>query len=363
MVTNSDWPLTPIIIVSYRTAEDVSNCLMSLETLPAEPDFSVHVCENGGAAAWNDLCSKLLRPDGPCVPAEDVSGPFQRYFKRIACLRLRRSGRLVLLGEAPENLGYAGGVNTWLSPLTKLRGWRGCWILNPDSLVDSATLSALVAQATQRGLGAVGSRMMESRSSPRVQGRGLRWRRFLASTLNVGRNSLPDVEPDPDEIEAQLDAPSGASCYLTRPCAEALSPLDERYFLFFEDLDWGIRAKRAGYRVGHAHRSVVVDLGGTSTGSGRSSNSGSPPLVVYLGFRNRILFVRTHYRLWLPWTALMGCLHALRLLPLGGFGPAVRGMTAGLRGETGRPDWLVNRHHQPETDRSNHTPPSDGRSS
>ena len=130
---------------------------------------------------------------------------------------------------------------------------------------------------------------MASRTSTHVLCRGLRWRRVLAGTLAVGQNSLADVEPIPEEIEAQLDAPSGASCYLTRPCVEALGPLDERYFLFFEDLDWGIRARRAGHRVGHAHRSVVVDVGGTSIGSSRSPDAESSPLAVYLEFRNRTL--------------------------------------------------------------------------
>ncbi len=359
MVTHGDWPLTPVIIVSYCTAEDVANCLVSLDRLPAEPDFSVHVCENGGAEAWSDLCATLLRPGGPCVSAEDVSSPFQRYFKRIVCLRLRESGRLVLLGEAPENLGYAGGVNTWLSPLKELRGWDACWILNPDTLVDPEALRALADQARDRGLGAVGSRIMASRTSTHVLCRGLRWRRVLAGTLAVGQNSLADVEPIPEEIEAQLDAPSGASCYLTRPCVEALGPLDERYFLFFEDLDWGIRARRAGHRVGHAHRSVVVDVGGTSIGSSRSPDAESSPLAVYLEFRNRLLFVRNHYPLWLPWTALMGWLHALRLLRRGGFSSAFRGLVAGLRGETGRPDWLVARHNKPEIDRSRENPSSE----
>lgn len=355
---NSEWPSTPVIIVSYRTADDVAGCLESLDALHAETDISVHICENGGAAAWDNLCATLLRPDGPCLPADDVSHPFGRCFNRIACFRLRRSGRVVLVGEARENLGYAGGINTWLSPLTKLPGWSGCWILNPDTLVAPDALTALAVQASNRDLGIVGSRMMAAPTDTRVVSRGLRWRRVVASTSAVGGNSLAADEPNPEAIEAELDAASGASCYLTRPCAEALVPLDEQYFLLFEDLDWGARARRAGYRIGHAHDSVVIDLGGTSIGSRRSTGSVGSPLSIYLEFRNRLLFVRTHYHRWLMWTTLMGCLHALRLLPRGGFGPAIRGLLAGLQGETGRPDWLVARHHVPGSFPSPQAPPS-----
>ena len=69
---NGDWPSTPIIIVSYRTPDDVVACLRSLDRLQADPEISVHICENGGAADWDDLCASLLQPDGPCASAEDM---------------------------------------------------------------------------------------------------------------------------------------------------------------------------------------------------------------------------------------------------------------------------------------------------
>jgi N-acetylglucosaminyl-diphospho-decaprenol L-rhamnosyltransferase len=343
---NGDWPSIPIIIVSYRTPDDVSTCLTSIETLQAEPAISVHICENGGAAAWDDLCESLLRPDGPCRRAEDISCFNEHAFNRVAYLRLRQSGRMVLVGDARKNLGYAGGINAWLLPLMPLPGWHACWILNPDTLVVSDTLAELAIQAVNRNLGMVGSRTMAAPMDTRVKDMGLHWRRLMAKPLLLGRNSLACVEPAPEAIEALLNAPCGSSCYLTRPCAEALFPLDERYFLYYEELDWGVRARKSGYRVGYAHHSVVIHIGGTSLGSSSSSSLGSP-LAIYLEFRNSLLFVRAHFPRWWMWTALMGCLHALRLLPGGGFGPAIRGLVAGLRGESGRPDWLIARHHVP----------------
>ena len=120
-------------------------------------------------------------------------------------------------------------------------------------------------------------------------------------------------------------------------------PLDERYFLFFEDFDWGARAREGGYRVGYAHKSIVIHAGGNSVGSPSHGAIGSP-LAVYLGFRNRLLFVQAHYPQWWIWTALVSWLHAIRLIRRGRFKPAVLGVLAGLRGETGRPDWLVAQH-------------------
>lgn len=331
------WSATPIIIVSYRTFRDLAACLTSLDGMQAEPAFSVHICENGGATAFDDLCETLGRPDGPCTPDHGAPASFDRTeFVRVRRLLLRNSKRPVLIGEAPENLGYAGGINAWLLPMLRVPGWNGCWILNPDTLVAPDALSELAAWAAQRKLGMVGTRLLASPTETLVTTMGLRWRRWLGRGLSIGRGTLASIEPNAEKLEAEIEAVTGASFYVSRDCAEALAPLDERYFLFFEDFDWGVRARHAGQKLGYAHKSLVVHSGGSSIGSPSRRKVGSP-LAIYMDFRNSILFVRTHYPEWLAWTAMMSCLHALRLLRQGRFLPAVRGLLAGLKGETGRP--------------------------
>ena len=71
-------------------------------------------------------------------------------------------------------------------------------------------------------------------------------------------------------IERAMDSPSGASMYVTRRCIEQIGLMDESYFLFYEDLDWGVRAKKHG--LGYASDSIVAHQRGTTTGSaGRST--------------------------------------------------------------------------------------------
>ena len=47
----------------------------------------------------------------------------------------------------PRTLGYAGGINAWLAPLLELGGWKGAWILNPDTTPEAHALAALVMRA------------------------------------------------------------------------------------------------------------------------------------------------------------------------------------------------------------------------
>jgi N-acetylglucosaminyl-diphospho-decaprenol L-rhamnosyltransferase len=334
-----------VIIVSYCTPRDVVDCLASLDNSPLWPDFEVYICENGGSAAWDELSAAISGPEGVCDPATLMLMPVTPRFSRIAGFRLRRSGRNVLVGEATGNFGYAGGINAWLVPLLEEPHWTACWILNPDTIVMPTTLAALVAHASERQLGMVGSRIMRAGTEQAVHMRGLCWRPVRASPVSVGRGAPPEVSPDVATTEAELDAASGASVYIARTCAEWLLPFDERYFLYFEDLDWGIRTQRAGFRIGYANDSVVIHRCGTSIGSSVRGSLGSA-LATYLEFRNRLLFVRTHYHRWLLWTFLMSHFYALRLLPKGGFGLACKGIWAGLRGEVGRPDGLVEQHRK-----------------
>ena len=151
--------------------------------------------------------------------------------------------------------------------------------------------------------------------------------------------------PPPDDVDRRLDAPSGASIYVTRDCVERIGLMDERYFLFFEDLDWGLRAKKCG-GVGYAHRSLVMHEGGTTIGSSTSRRSQSP-LAVYLEFRNRILFVRSNFSRWLPWTILAEFAEIAEYARVRAFGSmraAMRGLAAGLMGRTGRPDDILRVH-------------------
>jgi hypothetical protein len=118
--------------------------------------------------------------------------------------------------------------------------------------------------------------------------------------------------------------------------------MDERYFLYFEDLEWGYRAKNVG-GVGYAHRSVVPHTGGTTIGTSGSRATLSP-LAVYLEVRNRILFVRDKHPAWLPWTIVMQVVHLATFGAVGAFKNMVvgfQGLVAGILGEVGRPDRIL----------------------
>ena len=335
-----------VLIVGYRNSADIKKCLGAIARTVGVPGFDVFICENGGAGSYRTLVSDLIIQNGPCA-----------LFNREACdewqtdrmphverLQLRTKHSNVWVGCAAENLGYAGGINAWLTQLLSVDGWKGIWILNPDTEPAPSALAALIKHAETAGKGMVGSTIMDSGRGnyARIRG-GLHWQRLLGRCVAIGRGERTEVIPDISAIEAAMDSPSGCSMYVTRQCVEKVGPMDERYFLYFEDLDWGIRAKTFG--LGYASDSHVEHQRGTTTGSAKSL-SAIPKLAVYLEHRNSIHFVRAHFAWTLPIRIAASLLYAFRFLLSGAprnFNASVQGLLAGLRGEIGRPGWHQDR--------------------
>ena len=252
---------------------------------------------------------------------------------------------MVHVGLAAENLGYAGGINAWLRPLLGVPGWHAAWVLNPDTQPGPDALLELAAYAERWGKGMVGSRLIPTAEPEVVHSRGLQWCKTRAVARAVDLRAPRDFEPDPESVDARIDAPSGASLYVTRTCMEQVGLMDERYFLFFEDLEWGMRA-RDTFGVGYAHRSIVGHVGGSTIGSSTRTAQQSP-LSVYLEYRNSILFVRDKFPAWLLWTIMVQFSRILvkaRAYPLGSFKAAFRGIVDGVRGCTGRPNDFLRNH-------------------
>ena len=332
-----------IIIVGFRNALDIKACLSALSISSLTPDFDVFVSENGGQLSYQHLLELLIDPQGPCNLTErgDVSQKLEgNQFVDVRLLEFKARSSRVFIGCSPDNLGYAGGINIWLQTLLNIDGWKGVWILNPDTEPASTALNALVERADKGNKAMVGSTILEAGSTDSIRFRGgLHWQTFATRATAVGLQARVGDPFDLRAIEKNLDAPSGASTYVTRRCVEQIGLMDDRYFLFFEDLDWGRRAKKLG--LGYASDSIVAHRRGTTTGSANTLREVSR-LSVYLEHRNAIHFVRKFVPWTMPIRLLVSLLYALRFLVCGAPGNCIatlNGLFAGLRGEIGQPGW------------------------
>jgi GT2 family glycosyltransferase len=332
-----------IIIVGFRNANDIKACLSALLISSLTPEFDVFIAENGGLRSYQDLLRQLVDPQGPCTLIQPEGARRELRsdrFIRVQQLEFKTRSSRIFIGCAAENLGYAGGINAWLIELLTVAGWKAVWILNPDTEPAPTALNALAERAENGKKAMVGSTILEPGSADLIRFRGgLRWQTFAARATAVGIRARVGEPFDLHAVEESLDAPSGASTYVTRQCIEKIGLMDDDYFLFFEDLDWGRRAKKLG--LGYASDSIVAHRRGTTTGSGNALRCLSR-LAVYLEHRNAIHFVRKHVPWTMPVRILVSSLHAVRFLICGAPRNCIatlEGMFAGLRGEIGQPHW------------------------
>ncbi len=84
------------------------------------------------------------------------------------------------------------------------------------------------------------------------------------------------------------------SCLLVaRRAYESVGPLDERFPLFFSDVDWCLRAWRAGWTIGYTPEATVVHQGGASTRQIRRA-------AIWESHRALLRFYDKHYKSQIP---------------------------------------------------------------
>ena len=211
------------------------------------------------------------------------------------------------------------------------------WVLNPDTEPEPYALAALVERAETGKKGMIGSTILDVERPDEIRCRGLHWQRLTTRTIAIGLGEPLNAPYDLSATEAAMDSPSGASMYVTRMCLARIGPMDESYFLFYEDLDWGLRAKSCG--LGYASASIVWHKQGTTTGTAKSLAE-IPRLTTYLEYRNGIHFVLRHFPWTLPIRIAISFLYAVRFLKYRApenCATTLEGTLAGLRGEKGRP--------------------------
>jgi GT2 family glycosyltransferase len=242
------------IIVNYRSAALTKDALSSLlPSLAALPSSHVMVVDN---ASGDDSVPEL----SAFLAAEP-----------------RVSGR-VTLHPAPKNGGFAYGNNEGIRQWLKEHAApEYVLLLNPDTLVRDRAIEGLVEFMDSRpDVGIAGSRLEDMDGTPQCS--AFRFPTIasefesaisfgpVSKLLNRWIITLPiSDQPTP------ADWVSGACMILRWTVLDQVGLMDEGYFMYFEEVDFCLHAKRAGWPVWHVPGSHVVHL--TSAISGVSDPS------------------------------------------------------------------------------------------
>ncbi len=211
-----------VVIVHYNTSGDLDRCLESLTAYPPDCSHGVVVVDNASSD-------------------QGLAAVQERYPHVHWVLN-------------SENLGYARGANLGMATLQA----DYYLILNPDIVAQPGAIDSLLAFADANPkAGIVGPQLLNEDGSIQDSCR----RFYTFKTLLLRRTFLGKLFPNSRTVDEHLmrdfdhrsvrpvDWVLGG-CLLARRSAMARTgPLDERFFLYFEDVDWCYRMWQAGYEV------------------------------------------------------------------------------------------------------------------
>ncbi len=244
-------PLIGVIILNTNRKEDTLACLASLQ-LNNYPNIIVWVLDNSS----KDGSVEAIREKYPST--------------KIIHLK--------------ENKGYAGNNNTGIQ-LALDEGADYIFVINEDIILDPESISHLVAFGeTNPRAGVVGPMVYHHNEPQLIQSAGGKltsdWR-----AIHIGEN-----EPDVGQYSQphQVDWISGCAIMLKREVIEKIGGLDERYFYYWEETEWCIRARKAGWEIWLIPQAKIWH-------KGVQRDYQPSPNVTYYAARNRLLTLYKHH--------------------------------------------------------------------
>lgn len=234
-----------VVVVNYRASKLVGELLASLNH------------------AGGDLLG--------CVVVDNDSGEEEWERLRNIVHESRISVDIELV-QAPRNGGFAYGNNLAISTARWL--WPALdavMLLNPDARVGPDALGRLARFLGSRSdCGIVGARISDDDGLHQCSahiGDGVFRELANGARLRAVETLLPTqygrVQPGQEAVVCHWV--SGACMMIRRSVLDTAGPLDEGYFLYFEEMDYCRRARRLGWKICFEPRSLVVHHEGAST--------------------------------------------------------------------------------------------------
>lgn len=185
-----------------------------------------------------------------------------------------------------DNLGYTGATNLGASWSVE-NGSKYVFLVNNDVTVDRSCLTKLVSFAdTHSRVATVGPKVFDNQSGIKTDTLQYIGGRFIGGNFGGWTKDRGQFE-HPKEV----DFVSGAACLVRSTVIKELGLYDPRYFIWFEDIDFGIKVKENGYQAYYVP-GQVWHKGATSL----TNRYG--PEYAYYSARNIIYTIRKHPNQW-----------------------------------------------------------------
>ncbi|MDT8302795.1 MAG: glycosyltransferase family 2 protein [Sedimentisphaerales bacterium] len=227
-----------ILIVSWNVREDLFRCVRSIEKNEPSCTFEVIIVDNASTDETVDMIKKC--------------------FSQIKLITNH------------ENRGFAVANN---QAIEKSQG-EYVLLLNPDTIVHPKSLDILVRfMDINKDIGACGPKLLNADGSnqdsvrcfPSFRGALHRHTAFKFLGIFKGQYRKWVMYDYNHDTQKDVDQVMGAALMVRRSVIEQVGVMDERFFMYYEEVDLCYRIKQTGWRIVYIPEAVITHLGGSSS--------------------------------------------------------------------------------------------------
>ena len=241
-----------VVIVTYNSKKYIESCLDSV--LNSNTPLEIIIIDN----ASTDTTVRLLQKRYPDV----------------------------CLFQNQKNLGFGAGINIGLRHLLKKGGFDYILLLNPDTLVSKNLIEELIKPfSNQNKIGVTGPIITYQEKSKIWFAGG-----YFNKLFCFSRHPFMDKDINTVHITSgKTDFITGGCLMIKREVIDKVGLLDEKYFLYFEDVFFSTKVRKAGYTCHLVAKPLVSHL--VSAVTGEAGTNRMTPLRAYYFARNPLLYI------------------------------------------------------------------------
>lgn len=296
-----------VILINYNGWEDTIECLQSLINVNYKP-INIIVIDNASKddsiqniVQWaegsrqaktenNDLLENIIidkRPpilfsllnDNELDDDYDVNN------------EMEKEGQLIII-KSKKNRGFSGGNNLGLTFVSQKRDCKYLWILNNDTVVDKNSVSSKIKYLD--GLGGsvlLGSRILDYYKPKNIQSYGGLINKYFSTTKHFGENMDRKTKFPQDYFPDYIP---GTSIFFEKKVLNKIGFMPEDYFMYYEDVDWSLRAVNLNIKLRICPDSIIWHKEGASQ-KHESKNDQKPEKTDILSVVNRLKVAKKYF--------------------------------------------------------------------
>ena len=215
-------------------------------------------------------------------------------YSEKSIIELKNKYKELLVFKEKNNLGFAGGNNIGIRYALE-NDYDYIMLLNNDTEVKENFILPLVERIEKdHFLGAVQPLILNFSNKSIIWNAGGKLNKFLGLTSTRLNNNKLNSSIVFDDY---TDWISGCCILIKSEILTKVGLLDEKFFNYYEDVDWSLRMKNLGYDLGFVKESIIYHHGSSSSKNKKNTGGLISSKIHYFNIRNHILLLKKHKNL------------------------------------------------------------------